>query len=59
MSCTRTWRSTTPSSARSTAIRAAPRPTRVGSAIAIDADRALLLGRQVLKELQRAATDHA
>jgi phenylpropionate dioxygenase-like ring-hydroxylating dioxygenase large terminal subunit len=30
----------------------------VGSAIAIDADRALLLGRQVLKELQRAASNH-
>jgi vanillate O-demethylase monooxygenase subunit len=34
-------------------------PDDVGSAIAIDADRALLLGRQVLKELQRAATNHA
>jgi phenylpropionate dioxygenase-like ring-hydroxylating dioxygenase large terminal subunit len=34
-------------------------PDDVGSAIAIDADRALLLGRQVLKELQRAAANHA
>jgi vanillate monooxygenase len=31
----------------------------VGALIAIDADRALLLGRQVLKELQRAASNHA
>jgi phenylpropionate dioxygenase-like ring-hydroxylating dioxygenase large terminal subunit len=34
-------------------------PDAVGSVIAIDADRALLIGRQILKELQRATTNHA
>jgi vanillate O-demethylase monooxygenase subunit len=31
----------------------------VGSTIAIDADRALLIGRQILKELHRAQSNHA